>query len=71
MKIRYLCVSERQRVDFSVFVLCIQLLSAQVWCQALQSLTTYLMLTTYSWMLCEGAFLRFILVKHLNSECCV
>ena len=34
----------------------------QIWCQALQSLTTYLMLTTYSWMLCEGAYLRFILV---------
>ena len=48
-----------------VFVLCIFCISyfrLQIWCQALQSLTTYLMLTTYSWMLCEGAYLRFILV---------
>ena len=42
----------------------------QIWCQALQSLTTYLMLTTYSWMLCEGAYLRFILVfaDYINTS---
>ena len=48
-----------------VFVFCtfgIIYFRLQIWCQALQSLTTYLMLTTYSWMLCEGAYLRFILV---------
>jgi len=39
-----------------------------IWCQALQSLTTYLMLTTYSWMLCEGAYLRFILVRTVLDE---
>ena len=35
----------------------------QAWCKGLQGVTTYLMLTTYSWMLCEGAYLRFILVR--------
>ena len=34
----------------------------QLWCRALHMMTTYLMLTTYSWMLCEGAYLRVILV---------
>ena len=42
----------------------------QVWCQALHSLTTYLMLTTYSWMLCEGAYLRFILVNSPEPSNC-
>ena len=56
-----------------VFVLCIFCISyfrLQIWCQALQSLTTYRMLTTYSWMLCEGAYLRFILVfdEHITTS---
>ena len=44
--------------------------AVQAWCQGLQGLTTYLMLTTYSWMLCEGAYLRFILVfdEHITTS---
>lgn len=34
----------------------------QTWCRLLHIVTTYLMLTTYSWMLCEGTYLKVILV---------
>ena len=33
------------------------------WCRVLHVVTTYFMVTTYFWMLCEGAFLRMISVK--------
>ena len=39
-----------------------------IWCRVLHVLTTYLMLTTYFWMLCEGAYLRMILVKTFIKE---
>ena len=35
----------------------------QVWCRVLHVFTTYFMLTTYFWMLCEGIFLRMFLVN--------
>ena len=35
----------------------------QTWCKLLHIMTTYLMLTTYSWMLCEGTYLKVILVR--------
>ena len=40
----------------------------EVWCRALHVLTTYLMMTTYFWMLCEGTFLRMILVHAFMEE---
>ena len=36
--------------------------SNAVWCRGLQVLTTYFMMTTYCWMLAEGAFLSQFLV---------
>ena len=43
-----------------------------VWCRALHVLTTYFMMSTYAWMLCEGIFLRMFLVQSfLDAERCV
>ena len=42
--------------------------SNAVWCRGLNILTTYFMMTTYCWMLAEGAFLRMILVKTFIEE---
>lgn len=46
-----------------------------VWCRLLQIFTTYFMLTTYFWMLCEGTFLRMIAVRTFIKEefwvCCL
>ena len=42
--------------------------SNTVWCRGLHILTTYFMMTTYCWMLAEGAFLRMILVKTFIEE---
>ena len=39
-----------------------------VWCRVLHVVTTYFMLSTYFWMLCEGAFLRMIAVKTFIKE---
>ena len=39
-----------------------------VWCRVLHVVTTYFMLTTYFWMMCEGAFLRMISVKTFIKE---
>ena len=39
-----------------------------VWCRALHVLTTFLMMSTYSWMLCEATFLRMILVNTFLDE---
>ena len=39
-----------------------------IWCRILHVLTTYFMLTTYFWMLCEGTYLRMILVKTFIEE---
>ena len=39
-----------------------------VWCRVLHVITTYFMLSTYFWMLCEGAFLRMIAVKTFIKE---
>ena len=39
-----------------------------LWCRCLHILTTYFMLTTYFWMLCEGTYLRMILVKTFIEE---
>ena len=38
------------------------------WCRLLHIMTTYFMLTTYFWMLCEGTYLRMILVKTFIEE---
>ena len=38
------------------------------WCRILHSLTTYLLLSTYCWMLCEAVFLIMILVKTVLEE---
>ena len=38
------------------------------WCRLLQIFTTYFMLTTYFWMLCEGTFLRMIAVRTFIKE---
>ena len=43
-------------------------LKNDTWCRILHVFTTYFMLTTYFWMLCEGAFLRMILVKTFIKE---
>ena len=40
----------------------------QTWCRLLHIVTTYLMLTTYSWMLCEGTYLKVILVTSQKCE---
>ena len=42
--------------------------SNDLWCRGLHVLTTYLMMTTYFWMLCEGTFLRMILIKTFVEE---
>ena len=39
-----------------------------VWCRALHVLTTYLTMTNYTWMLCEGAYLHFLLVMPFLQE---
>ena len=39
-----------------------------VWCRGLHLVTTYLMMSTYSWMLCEATFLRMILVNTFVDE---
>ena len=40
-----------------------------VWCRALHLLTTYAMLSTYTWMLCEGVFLVIIsTITFINEE---
>ena len=39
-----------------------------VWCRVLQVFTTYFMLSTYFWMLCEGTFLRLIAVRTFIKE---
>ena len=42
------------------------------WCRALHVLTTYFMMSTYAWMLCEAIFLRMFLLKSfLDEERCV
>ena len=38
------------------------------WCRLLHTINTYLMLSTYCWMLCEAVFLIMILVKTLLEE---
>ena len=40
----------------------------ELWCRSLHVLMTYFMLTTYFWMLCEGAFLKLILVNSFIEE---
>ena len=39
-----------------------------VWCRALHTLTTYFMMSTYAWMLCEGIFLRMFLVQSFLDD---
>jgi calcitonin receptor-like len=34
-----------------------------VWCRVLQVTKTYFMISTYSWMLCEGAYLQLLLMN--------
>ena len=46
------------------------LLGNSFWCRLLHIMTTYFMLTTYFWMLCEGTYLRMILVKTFIEEEC-
>ena len=43
-------------------------LSNSVWCRVLHIVNTYLLLSTYCWMLCEAVFLIMILVKTLLEE---
>jgi hypothetical protein len=38
------------------------------WCQALHILTTYCTLTTYFWMLCEGAYLQLLLLDAFHND---
>ena len=38
------------------------------WCRVLQVATTYLMMTTYFWMLAEGIFLWILLVKPFAEQ---
>ena len=40
----------------------------EIWFRILHVLTTYFMLSTYFWMLCEGIYLRMILVKTFLRE---
>lgn len=47
----YLCVLFQQEV----------LASNPLWCRALHVTKTYFMITTYSWMLCEGSYLQLLL----------
>ena len=39
-----------------------------LWCRLLHTVNTYLLLSTYCWMLCEAVFLIMILVKTLLEE---
>ena len=39
-----------------------------VWCRILHVVTTYFMLSTYSWMMCEGAFLRLLTTNTVLEE---
>ena len=47
----YLCVLYRQEV----------ISKNPLWCKALHVIKTYFMMTTYSWMLCEGGYLQLLL----------
>ena len=40
----------------------------EVWCRGLNVLTTYFMMTTYFWMLCEGVFLWVLLARSPGEE---
>ena len=43
-----------------------------LWCRIVQVITTYFTLSTYLWMLCEGAYLHLLLVAtFLDEQCCV
>ena len=43
-----------------------------LWCRALHVITTYFTLTTYTWMLCEGAYIYTILVApFIDHQFCV
>lgn len=35
----------------------------KVWCRVLHVTKTYFMITTYSWMLCEGTYLQLLLMN--------
>ena len=39
-----------------------------VWCRVSHVVTTYFTMTNYAWMLCEGAFLHFLLVLPFLEE---
>ena len=39
-----------------------------VWCRVTHVVTTYFTMTNYAWMLCEGAFLHFLLVLPFLEE---
>ena len=39
-----------------------------VWCRVLHVVTTYFMLSTYSWMMCEGAFLWLLTTNTVLEE---
>lgn len=39
-----------------------------VWCRALNALLQYVLLTNYTWMLCEGLYLHTVLVSAFISE---
>jgi calcitonin receptor-like len=41
-----------------------------LWCRVLHVITTYFTLTTYLWMLCEGAYLHLLLVMPFMEERC-
>ena len=49
----YLCVLYQQDV----------ISNNPVWCRALHCIKTYFMMTTYSWMLCEGSYLQLLLAN--------
>ena len=38
------------------------------WCRVLHVITTYFMISTYFWMMCEGAFLRMLAIKMVIRE---
>ena len=44
-----------------VYILGDQLIDSLIWCRLLYMVTTYFMMSTYFWMLCEGIFLRILL----------
>ena len=39
-----------------------------IWCQALHIVITYFTLSTYFWMLCEGAYLQLLLLDAFHSD---